>query len=139
MADCVTKSVIEQKEQQDDPSPNQLQVVAYEVRAHKIERNQLQDANETHVLGQITYETHHMGYLLTRNRLSSSYSCMWRNCKRVCTSDRTRAKLHVLYGLYSHIYLVDCSNIVRMCANRGGADTSKCFRQHSQNVMHKQM
>ena len=63
MADCVTKSVIEQKEQQDDPSPNQLQVVAYEVRAHKIERNQLQDANETHVLGQITYETHHLGYL----------------------------------------------------------------------------
>ena len=51
------------EEQQDDPSPNQLQVVVYEAQAHEAERNQLQGANETHDLGQITYETHHMGYL----------------------------------------------------------------------------
>ncbi len=51
------------EEQQDDPSPIQLQVVVYEAQAHEAEGNQLQGANETRVLGQFTYETHHMGYL----------------------------------------------------------------------------
>ena len=63
------------EEQHDDPSQNQLQAVVYEAQAHETERNHLQGANETHVLGQITYETHHLGYLQEISRRVSILVC----------------------------------------------------------------
>ena len=90
----------------------------YEAQAHEAERNQLQGANETHDLGQITYETHHIGYLREIGRRDSILVCgeIANGCAPVTGQELS----YMCSMVFTVIFIWWIAPILFVCAQTGG-------------------